>query len=151
MDALLSRACELHELCGASGWTRTTGPDLRRVVLLPLSYGRGNGINGRGGRTRTCVRRVKAGCLRPLDYAPFDLQGLPRTFSHASSRHDCCRQKQPVVMQHALKGPRRSADTRVVATELLAKFLVAMNDTVSPLDAGFGWESVAALTGLRKS
>ena len=136
---------------GASGWIRTTGPDLRRVVLLPLSYGRGIWIDGRGGGIRTCVRRVKAGCLRPLDYAPFDLQGLPRTFSRASSRHDCCRQKQPVVMQHALKGPRRSADTRVVATELLAKLLVAMDDTVSPLDASLGREAVAPFTGLRES
>ncbi len=54
-------------------------------------------------------------------------------------------------MQHALKGPRRSADTGVVATELLAKFLVAMDDTVSPLDAGLGREAVATLTGLRES
>ena len=59
-------------ICGASGWTRTTGPDLRRVVLLPLSYRRENWIDGRGGRIRTCVHRVKAGCLRPLDYAPID-------------------------------------------------------------------------------
>ena len=41
-------------------------------MLLPLSYGRGIWINGRGGRIRTCVRRVKAGCLRPLEYAPID-------------------------------------------------------------------------------
>jgi hypothetical protein len=120
-------------------------------VLLPLSYGRGNWINGRGGRIRTCIRRVKAGCLGPLDDAPFGLQGLPRTFSRANSRHDCCRQKQPVVMQHALKGPRRSADTRVVATELLAQFLVAVDDTVPPLDARLGREAVAPFTGLRES
>ena len=118
---------------------------------MPLSYGRENWIDGRGGRIRTCVRRVKAGCLRPLDDAPFDLQGLSRTFSRASSRHDCCRQKQPVVMQHALKGPRRSADTGVVATELLAQFLVAVDDTVPPLDARLGREAVAPFTGLRES
>ena len=28
------------DLVGTSGWTRTTGLDLRRVALLPLSYGR---------------------------------------------------------------------------------------------------------------
>jgi len=79
------------------------------------------------------------------------LQGLSRTFSHASSRHDCCRQKQPVVMQHALKGSCRSADARVVATELLAQFLVAVDDAVPPLDARLGREAVAPLTGVRES
>jgi hypothetical protein len=54
-------------------------------------------------------------------------------------------------MQHALKGPRRSTDARVVATELLAQFLVAMDDTVPPLDARLGREAVAPLTGRRES
>jgi hypothetical protein len=40
MGGLLSRAKGDERMGGTSGWARTTGLDLRRVALLPLSYGR---------------------------------------------------------------------------------------------------------------
>lgn len=148
--AFLSRSCALHALWRVRvDSNHRPRPSESRALAAELRTRKWD--RWQGGRIRTCVRRVKAGCLRPLDDAPFDLQGLPRTLSHASSRRDCCRRKQPVVMQHALKGPRRPADARVVATELLAKFLVAVDDAVPALDAGFGREAVAPLTGLRES
>jgi hypothetical protein len=48
-------------------------------------------------------------------------------------------------MQHFLKAPRRTAWAEVVSTQLLKKFLPAMDDAVTALNLGFGRESLAAL------
>ena len=55
-------------------------------------------------------------------------------------------------MQQFLKPPAGFAGARVIAAELLDKFLAPVYDAVSAFDTGFGWESLAAFTcGLETS
>src|SRR5690349_19831913 len=54
-------------------------------------------------------------------------------------------------MQQRLKPASRSARTRIVAPELFAQFLVAVDDAVAASDAGFGRESPAPFAGDFKS
>jgi hypothetical protein len=53
-------------------------------------------------------------------------------------------------MQQFLKSPRRSAHAGIVAAELLAQFLVAMDDAVAALDADLGRVAVTTLAGARR-
>jgi len=50
-------------------------------------------------------------------------------------------------MQQWLKSPPRSAHARIVAAELLAQFLVAVDDAVAALDARLGRVAPTALAG----
>lgn len=49
--------------------------------------------------------------------------------------------------QQFLKPARGAAGAQVVATEFLDQFLIAVDDPIASLDAGFGREALAALTG----
>jgi len=48
-------------------------------------------------------------------------------------------------MQQFLKPARGTARAGVVAAQLLAQLFVAVDDAVATLDAGFRWETAAAL------
>ncbi len=48
-------------------------------------------------------------------------------------------------MQQFLKLPPGKARARVVTPQLFDQFLIAMDDPVTTLDMGFGWETLAAL------
>jgi hypothetical protein len=54
-------------------------------------------------------------------------------------------------MQQFLKPPRRATHAGIVAAELLAQFLVAVDDAVAALDAGLGWMAVTTLAGARRA
>ena len=55
------------------------------------------------------------------------------------------RQNRPDVQAALLESLARSARAEVVATELLAKFLVPVDDSEAPLDLRFGGESPPSL------
>jgi len=48
-------------------------------------------------------------------------------------------------MQHFLKAARGTAGTEVVSAQLLRQFFLAMYDAVTPLNIGFGRETLTAL------
>jgi hypothetical protein len=54
-------------------------------------------------------------------------------------------------MQHFLKPLPRTARTRIIASQFLDQFLVAMNHALTALDVCFGWIPLAPLAGDLKS
>ncbi len=54
-------------------------------------------------------------------------------------------------MQHLLKPLARIAWARIVATELLDEFFVAVDDALAALDPGFGGETLPAFAHWLKS
>ena len=50
-------------------------------------------------------------------------------------------------MQQFLKPPRRAARAGILAAQLLAQLLVAVDDAIATLDACFRRETAATLTG----